>query len=103
MRILIVAYDFPPTRSPRALRWRYLVRELALLGHDVHVLVPDLGDHGVEFPQVPGRVVVHRSFPGPFGWLVGAANRRRARQQPDLEQPDDEQPDQGQAAPASDA
>lgn len=76
MRVLLVAYDFPPTQSPRALRWRYLARELALLGHEVHVLVPDLGEPGVEFPEFPGRVVIHRSFPGPFGWVAGRANRR---------------------------
>lgn len=78
MRILIVAYDYPPTQSPRALRWRYLTRELALLGHEVHVLVPDLGEPGIDLPQEPGRVVVHRSFPGPFGWIIGAGKRRRA-------------------------
>lgn len=79
MRILLVAYDYPPTQSPRALRWRYLTRELALLGHEVHVLVPDLGEPGIELPQMPGSVVVHRSFPGPYGWIVGAAKRRRSR------------------------
>lgn len=79
MRVLLVAYDYPPTQSPRALRWRYLTRELALLGHEVHVLVPDLGEPNVELPQTPGRVVVHRTFPGPFGWLIGRAGRRRER------------------------
>lgn len=78
MRILLVAYDFPPTQSPRALRWRYLVRELALLGHEVHVLVPDLGAPGVDFPASPGQVVVHRGFPGPCGWLVRRANDKRS-------------------------
>lgn len=77
MRVLVIAYDYPPTQSPRALRWRYLTRELALLGHEVHVLVPDLGEAGIELPAGPGRVVLHRSFPGPFGSLVRAGNRRR--------------------------
>lgn len=77
MRLLVVAYDFPPTQSPRALRWFYLTRELSLLGHEVHVLVPDLGAPGVEFSQAPGRVVVHQSFPGPFAWLTGLRHRRR--------------------------
>lgn len=78
MRILVVAYDYPPTQSPRALRWYYLTRELALLGHEVHVLVPDLGEPEVELPNAPGRVVVHRSFPGPFAWLVSMSKRRRS-------------------------
>ena len=70
MRVLLVAYDFPPIRSPRALRWRYLARELALLGHDVHVLMPDHGATDVEFPRVPGAVTLHKTFAGPFGWLA---------------------------------
>jgi glycosyltransferase involved in cell wall biosynthesis len=78
MRILLVAYDFPPTRTPRALRWRYLSRELVLLGHEVHVLVPDLGDVDVEFPNAPGRLYIHRSWAGPFGWLVRRSQRRHA-------------------------
>lgn len=81
MRVLLVTYDYPPTQSPRALRWRYLTRELALLGHEVHVLVPDLGEPGIELPQMPGSVIVHRSFPGPAGCIVRAANRRRSKHQ----------------------
>lgn len=77
MRILLVAYDFPPTRSPRALRWFYFTRELALRGHEVHVLVPDLGPPRVDSPRFPGRLIVHRSFPGPFAWLSGLRQRRR--------------------------
>jgi glycosyltransferase involved in cell wall biosynthesis len=70
VRILLIAYEFPPGRSPRALRWRYLVRELALLGHDVHVLTPDLGDPGVVFPSAPGTVHLHRVFAGPLARLL---------------------------------
>lgn len=43
MRILLVVYDYSPTRSTRALRWRYL------------------------------------TFPGPFGWFAGTANRQRSK------------------------
>jgi glycosyltransferase involved in cell wall biosynthesis len=75
VRILLIAYEFPPGRSPRALRWRYLVRELALLGHDVHVLAPDLGDPGVVFPSAPGGVHLHRVFAGPLATLLRARKR----------------------------
>lgn len=71
VRILLVAYEFPPSRSPRALRWRYLVRELVLLGHEVHVLAPALGELGVVFPSAPGSVHFHRVFPGPLAALLG--------------------------------
>jgi glycosyltransferase involved in cell wall biosynthesis len=76
MRILLVAYDFPPVNTPRALRWRYLARELVLLGHEVHVLAPDLGEPGVAFPASPGKFMLHRTWPGPFGGLVRRARRR---------------------------
>ena len=82
MRILLVTYEFPPGHSPRALRWCYLVRELVLLGHEVHVLVPDMGDPGVTFPAAPGAVRFHRTFAGPLATLVrrltGKGRRRHA-------------------------
>ncbi len=78
MRVLLVTYDFPPVRTPRALRWRHLVRELVLQGHDVHVLAPDLGDVDVTFPDGPGRFHLHATWPGPFGWLVRRSTRRAA-------------------------
>ena len=80
MRVLIVAYDYPPVLTPRALRWRYLSRELALQGHDVHVLVPDAGDPGMDGDHGSGRITVHRTFPGPVGWLAWRRQRlERAR------------------------
>lgn len=38
MRILLAAYEFPPSRSPQARRWRELTAQLAALGHRVTVL-----------------------------------------------------------------
>jgi glycosyltransferase involved in cell wall biosynthesis len=76
MRILIIAYDYPPVLTPRALRWRYLSRELALQGHDVHMLVPDAGDPGVDESHGSGRITVHRTFPGPIGWLAWRRQRQ---------------------------
>ena len=87
MRILLVAYDFPPIPSPQALRWAYLVRELALAGHDVHVLAPDVMGYGVgQLPELPASVVVHRSSAGPVTDFLVA--RQRANRQPHQ---DDEQ------------
>lgn len=79
MRILIIAYDYPPTLTPRALRWKYFSRELALLGHDVHMLVPDMGESGMEGERGQGRITVHRSFPGPCAWLAAGAGFRHRR------------------------
>jgi hypothetical protein len=75
VRILLIAYDFPPLASPQAIRWYYLTRELARLGAEVHVLAPNLS--GVACPlEVPPGVVLHRCQAGGLaGWLT----RRRAR------------------------
>lgn len=70
MRILLVAYDFPPLMSPRALRWRYLVRELILGGHDVNVLTPNMGQLDVDFPDGPGTLRIRQTTAGLFGWLA---------------------------------
>lgn len=66
MRLLLIAYEFPPSPSPQSLRWTYLVRELALQGHEVHVLTVDLGGETPGLPELPGSVRVHRTFPGPL-------------------------------------
>ncbi|GGA66716.1 hypothetical protein GCM10011521_01070 [Arenimonas soli] len=78
MRLLLIAYDFPPVPSPQSLRWAYLVRELARAGHQVHVLAPDVPGYGPGgLPQVPDSVRIHRVFPGPFMGLLAAWQRRR--------------------------
>jgi len=64
MRLLLIAYEFPPSPSPQSLRWTYLVRELATLGHEVHVLTVDLGGDTPGLPDLPAGVRVHRTFPG---------------------------------------
>ncbi|MDZ4348802.1 MAG: glycosyltransferase [Xanthomonadaceae bacterium] len=79
MRILLIAYEFPPIPSPQALRWAYLTRELAALGHEVHVLAPDVAGYGPGgLPTLPESVVVHRCFPGPVMGLVASRAARRA-------------------------
>lgn len=70
MRILLVAYDFPPIPSPQSLRWAYFVRELSRLGHEVHVVVPDVAGYGGGgLPKLPDAVRVHRVYPGPLAFL----------------------------------
>ena len=66
MRLLLIAYEFPPSPSPQSLRWAYFARELDALGHEVHVLAPDFGGETPGLPVLPRGVVVHRCFAGPF-------------------------------------
>lgn len=78
MRFLLIAYDFPPVPSPQSLRWAYLTRELALAGHEVHVLAPDTEGYGSGgLPDLPDTVRIHRVWPGP---LTGFVTRLRRRQ-----------------------
>lgn len=77
MRIVLIAYDFPPVPSPQSLRWAYLVRELALQGHEIHVLTPDLPGYGAGgLPEIPDTVAVHRVYPGPLSALLRGRQRK---------------------------
>jgi len=78
--ILLIAYEFPPSPSPQSLRWAYLTRELALLGHRIHVLAPEHPGSGEGLPLIPRDIVVHRTFAGPgMGMLNALAKRARRR------------------------
>ncbi|GAB1408409.1 glycosyltransferase [Thermomonas brevis] len=81
MRLLLIAYEFPPSPSPQSLRWTYLARELAGRGHDVHVLTIDLGGDTPGLPELPDAVTVHRTFAGPFRGLFAARRKQLARRQ----------------------
>ncbi|WP_313221220.1 glycosyltransferase [Pseudoxanthomonas mexicana] len=60
----------------------YLGAELARLGHEVHVLAPDLAwDYGDGLPALPDTVQVHRCFAGPVNGYGAWCRRRRARMQ----------------------
>lgn len=87
MRILLIAYEFPPSASPQSLRWAYLARELAHKGHDVHVLTIDLGGQTPGLPELPDRITIHRTYAGPFRGLFAMRRKLRARLQEDGEAP----------------
>lgn len=93
MRILLIAYEFPPSASPQSLRWAYLVRELAIAGHDVHVLTIDLGGSTPGLPALPDGVHIHRTHAGPVRGVVAWRRNRRDRLREDA-------PAEAVAAPA---
>ncbi|MCI4453612.1 MAG: glycosyltransferase family 4 protein [Thermodesulfobacterium sp.] len=66
MRLLLVAYAYPPLWEAQSVRWYYLSKELAKAGFQVDVLT-------VEYPgkkeEIPG-IKVYRTFPGPFNQAV---------------------------------
>src|SRR5690606_752008 len=98
MRLLLIAYEFPPSPSPQSLRWTYLVRELALQGHEVHVLTADLGGTTPGLPPLPDSVRVQRTFPG---LLRGALAMHRDYRQRNPRKP--ASPPATDATPAGDA
>lgn len=78
MRVLLIAYEFPPIPSPQSLRWAYLGRELAERGHEVHVLAPNVAGYGPGgLPSVAGAIRIHRVFAGPVMGLIAARAARR--------------------------
>lgn len=78
MRILLIAYEWPPITAAQSLRWFYLANGLAELGVEVHVLCPSIR------PEMPFRgvlhhgIVEHRVWPGPFVGVLQAVIHRRA-------------------------
>ncbi|MDO5505531.1 MAG: glycosyltransferase [Pseudoxanthomonas suwonensis] len=76
MRLLVIAYEFPPSPSPQSLRWAYLCRELAARGHEVHVLTIDLGPDNPGLPALPPEVCIHRTWPGPLRGITAWSRKR---------------------------
>ncbi len=71
MRILLCSFDFPPIKSPQALRWFYLTRELSRLGHQVDVITIRLPEgYGDPLEHIPEGISVYRTFPGPLYYLA---------------------------------
>ena len=66
MRVLLIAYEWPPITAAQSLRWYYLANGLAELGVSVHVLCPRVRAD-TPFPgQIHPNVQEHRVWPGPF-------------------------------------
>lgn len=79
MHILLIAYEFPPSPSPQSLRWTYLSRHLADMGHRITVLTIRLGGHTAGLPSVPDSIIVHRTYAGPVRGTLAALRDRRAK------------------------
>lgn len=80
----MVAHDFPPVRSPQAIRALAFARRLAAGAVEVHVLTRT-GLPGFDEPALPANVRVHRASPGAFESLLDRLAARRAAASP----PDD--------------
>lgn len=77
-RLLLLAHDYPPVRSPQAIRASAFARGLAARGAEVHVLTRSA--RGVDAPA-PG-IVLHRCSPGPLEEAIERVAARRRRPAP---------------------
>lgn len=66
MRILLIAYEFPPIISGQSLRWFYLANEFAKQGIEVHVLCPNMPALPPFSEELHDDVIVHRTWAGPY-------------------------------------
>lgn len=83
LRVLLIAYEFPPNASAQSLRWAYLAGRLAEFGHEVHVMAPAIAGAAEGLPPLGPQVKVHRVWPGPVRSLIGWLERRRPAHAPD--------------------
>lgn len=76
MRILLIAYEFPPIIAAQSLRWFYLANELAKLGVEVHVLCPQMAGLSPFPVDFEDNVIIHRVWPGPYVGLAQAISAK---------------------------
>lgn len=69
MKILLVAYSFPPLNDAQSIRWYYLTKVLAESGYKIDVLTVKLPyNYDNDFP-IHKNLNVYRIFPGFFEYL----------------------------------
>jgi len=77
MKILLIAYAFPPLLEPQSLRWAYLTRELADLGHEIDVFTISLpGTYDDLLDLISPRMRIFRVYPGIIEGLFFKAKSR---------------------------
>lgn len=82
MRILLIAYEFPPSPSPQSLRWAYLARGLARAGHEVQVLTTEPAWAVTGLPGLPEQIRIRRVTGGPIASaMLMLARRQEAKLQ----------------------
>jgi len=66
LKVLLIAYAYPPLWEAQSVRWYYLSKELAKSGIQIDVLTVS---YPGEIENLPG-IKVYRTFPGPFNKIV---------------------------------
>jgi len=65
MKILLIAYSFPPSQDPQSIRWYFISNELAKMGIELDILTVKnpLGRKNWNFHE---RIKIHEIFAGPI-------------------------------------
>lgn len=80
MKVLLIAYEFPPILAAQSLRWLHLANELVAQGVQIEVICPDIAPNQAFPLSLDRRVITHRVWPGPFIGLGEYAAKRAAAQ-----------------------
>lgn len=78
MKVLLIAYEFPPILAAQSLRWLHLANELVAQGVQIEVICPDIAPNQAFPLALDRRVITHRVWPGPFIGLGEYAAKRAA-------------------------
>lgn len=78
MKVLLIAYEFPPILAAQSLRWLHLANELVAQGIQIEVICPDIAPNQAFPLALDRRVITHRVWPGPFIGLGEYAAKRAA-------------------------
>jgi hypothetical protein len=70
MRILLIAYSFPPFQDGQSLRWYYLSKALAGLGIKIDVITIKHPPEDETLWNFHKNIEVYRVYPGPIEFLA---------------------------------
>nr|WP_159677792.1 glycosyltransferase [Luteimonas sp. 9C] len=80
LRVLLIAYEFPPGPSPQSLRWARFARELVGHGVELRVLTVQRDAERVRLPA-PSGLVIDRTPPGAVSGLIAHVRARHVVEQ----------------------
>jgi len=87
VKVLLIAYEFPPILAAQSLRWLHLANELVAQGVQIEVICPDIAPNPAFPLLLDRRVITHRVWPGPFIGLGEYAAKRAAAQSASADAP----------------
>ena len=70
MKIVLIAYSFPPFHDAQSIRWYYLANSLAELGAKIDVITIDHPAREYDFFSFHKNINVYRIFPGLFEFIA---------------------------------